>query len=179
LANVHKCWYEDDLTESYRAVFVLPGATSWNWIKLPLRTGLSFHCRRGWEIAADVHVSWSEFGHLTRHHDLYFRASSYRRGYDIDALVSGRHGWRHQHEWAQLGREDLERRLERDRLEALAERKGIHLLECTLCREVSDLSAHRWRLELDALGLLTTVCPACSTIRLSSMGLQTPTDSDR
>ena len=83
-----------DPIETHRTTFILPGGTVRNQIELPWRTGLfvlrRFDGVRTWEIAADVHVSRNEAGHVEMRCELYVRPAEWRGGYDIEQLRAAR-----------------------------------------------------------------------------------------
>jgi hypothetical protein len=80
-----------------------------------------------------------------------------------EEVETGRQGWfsatheniaRISYAWRQQIREGHKRR-------NLAKQRGIHLLTCSVCGELSDLEARSWRLSLGTDGTTTTTCPRC------------------
>ena len=164
LAGHHIAW---DRTERRREELILPGASGRNWIEFPVETGLylrgpKYNGRHSWEIAIDVHLRRSP-EHTLWHRVIYVRPADWWRSTDdIEDIRSGKNGWRLLEDW----RADIDgfirgKLLRADR-EQETRRKGVHLLECSHCGEVSDVQARRWRMHLEPTGAVRAICPRCS-----------------
>jgi hypothetical protein len=96
-------------------------------------------------------------------HAIWIREGKRPTHVDQEAVESARDGWvRATHEnLASLSHAWRYRLREEQKLRNLAKQRGIHLLTCVTCGELSDLDARGWRLVLDEGGAARAFCLRC------------------
>jgi hypothetical protein len=121
-------------------------------------------CRKPWVVAIATETEASlDLPRGRRTRSLWMREGRLGGSDEIDRCDRGASGW-FPVDYVEINKKSQELR-ERRKLELertnLAKQRGVHLLVCSECSEVSGLDAVRWQMHHGPDGLAYPYCPKC------------------